>query len=355
LELCSNRPEGGTTPSLGFVQAVVDRFASTNVQVHALIRPRPGDFVYTPSEFDVMLRDILAVRSCGADGVVCGIIDAQGKIDVERMKVVRQYSSKMILTFHRCFDLLSSSSSLESDFDLVLREINCDRLLTSGKSSSVCTLEGLDNLAHLVAFQKGSEGGWAKGKAVVAAAGINEQNVASLISATGVRAIHVGNSVCGSAGPVEYSSSSSSSSFSFSVTSAVTMGPSSNGQTWDAVRSDKVQALVAAAGTQWATDDLPPPPPPPPPLPLPLALPLPPTSPQTLLTYASPFLGSGSVEREKRRYPRLHRQFLNGPEAISSDSLDDESGEGVTVDNPFATENAGTYILVTEKEAIVSR
>jgi len=328
LELCSNRPEGGTTPSLGFVQAVVDRFASTNVQVHALIRPRPGDFVYTPAEFDVMLRDILAVRSCGADGVVCGIINAQGKIDVDRMKVVRQYSSKLILTFHRCFDLLSSSSSLESDFNLVLKEINCDRLLTSGKSSSACTLEGLDNLAHLVAFQRGSEGGWAKGKAIVAAAGINAQNVVTLLSATGIRAIHVGNSVCGSAGPAS--------------TSAVTMGASSNGQTWDAVRSDKVQALVAAAATQWDTDDLPPPPPPP------LPLPLPPT-------FTSPTLGSASTEREKRRRPRPHRHYLNGPEAISSDSLDDESAEGVTVDNP--TETAGTYILITEKEggSIVSR
>ena len=48
LEICSNRNEGGTTPSLGFVEECISRFQLPNaVSVHVLIRPRPGNFKYS--------------------------------------------------------------------------------------------------------------------------------------------------------------------------------------------------------------------------------------------------------------------------------------------------------------------
>jgi copper homeostasis protein len=36
--------------------------------VNVLVRPRVGDFVYSPAEVEVMLRDIEAARTAGADG-----------------------------------------------------------------------------------------------------------------------------------------------------------------------------------------------------------------------------------------------------------------------------------------------
>lgn len=68
LELCANRPEGGTTPNIGFVEECVNLCRSLDVQVHVLIRPRPGDFVYSKREFEVIERDIAAVKIAGADG-----------------------------------------------------------------------------------------------------------------------------------------------------------------------------------------------------------------------------------------------------------------------------------------------
>jgi copper homeostasis protein len=68
VEICSDRPEGGTTPSIGLVEEAVKLCSKHNVEVHVLIRPRAGDFVYSKEEFEVMKRDILAAKVAGADG-----------------------------------------------------------------------------------------------------------------------------------------------------------------------------------------------------------------------------------------------------------------------------------------------
>lgn len=68
LELCANRLEGGTTPSIGFIEEVVKLCRSLSVEVNVLIRPRPGDFVYSEAEFELIQRDILAAKVAGVDG-----------------------------------------------------------------------------------------------------------------------------------------------------------------------------------------------------------------------------------------------------------------------------------------------
>ena len=68
LELCSNRIEGGITPSIGFVEECVRLFKDNGTEIHVLIRPRPGDFCYTNNEFSHIERDILAVSRAGVTG-----------------------------------------------------------------------------------------------------------------------------------------------------------------------------------------------------------------------------------------------------------------------------------------------
>ena len=46
-----------------------------------LIRPREGDFVYTPIERQAIVAEAEAVLSIGADKVVCGGLLANGSID----------------------------------------------------------------------------------------------------------------------------------------------------------------------------------------------------------------------------------------------------------------------------------
>jgi copper homeostasis protein len=73
VELCSNLPEGGVTPSAGLIEAVRARIS---IGLHLIIRPRPGDFCYAEEEIEVMRRDIAAAKNLRADGVVFGILDA---------------------------------------------------------------------------------------------------------------------------------------------------------------------------------------------------------------------------------------------------------------------------------------
>ena len=41
IEVCSDRPQGGVTPSYGLVEELVARYKNT-VEIHCLVRPRPG-------------------------------------------------------------------------------------------------------------------------------------------------------------------------------------------------------------------------------------------------------------------------------------------------------------------------
>lgn len=54
--------------------------------VHPIVRPRGGDFCYTEEEFAAMLNDIRMVRDLGFPGLVTGVLDADGQVDIPRMK-----------------------------------------------------------------------------------------------------------------------------------------------------------------------------------------------------------------------------------------------------------------------------
>lgn len=47
---------------------------SVTLPVFVMIRPRGGDFLYSPDEFAVMKQDIASLKLAGADGMVFGIL-----------------------------------------------------------------------------------------------------------------------------------------------------------------------------------------------------------------------------------------------------------------------------------------
>ena len=147
LELCSDRPQGGITPSLALIEEAVKHVAGTDVLVHVLIRPRPGGFVYSSAEFDLMVRDVLTAKEAGAHGVVVGVLTPAGDIDLARLRTLRAVAGEgMVLTFHRAFDV-SSGDALQELEQLV--RVGCDRLLTSGKSACAMDRDGTALLAKL--------------------------------------------------------------------------------------------------------------------------------------------------------------------------------------------------------------
>lgn len=85
-------------------------------------------FCYSDDEFAVMQRDLLAAKQPGADGVVLGILDLDGRIDIQRTKQLVALAAPMQVTFHRAFDM--SGDLIRSLCDLQTTGIH--RKLTSG-------------------------------------------------------------------------------------------------------------------------------------------------------------------------------------------------------------------------------
>ena len=144
IELCCARSDGGLTPSLGLIKEAVTLVQNSDSFLNILIRPRVGNFVYSDVEFEIILKDIIAAKDAGADGVVVGFLDVTGAVNKSQLAEARRVSQEMELTFHRAFDVCANPSQALED---IIAE-GCDRLLTSGCCSSAGSDE-VSNRLHL--------------------------------------------------------------------------------------------------------------------------------------------------------------------------------------------------------------
>lgn len=174
VELCDNLLEGGTTPSFGTIAAARDRLWIT---LNVIIRPRGGDFLYSDDEFEVMRRDILACKKIGVDGVVIGLLTADGDIDVARTRELVQLAAPMQVTFHRAFDVARNPQQALED----IIACGCNRLLSSGQEPTA--LAGAAQLAQL-REQAGDR------LSVMPGAGVRANNIAELVRQTGCSEFH---------------------------------------------------------------------------------------------------------------------------------------------------------------------
>jgi len=176
VELCSSLPEGGVTPSAGMIAAVR---GAVSIDIQVMVRPRGSDFCYSEVECAVMRRDVLMARQLGANGVVFGILDLNGSVDVRRTAELAQLAAPMAVTFHRAFDCSRDLFVSLAE----LQEAGVARVLTSGGRKTAA--EGAETIARLVTAASGRI-------VVMAGGGIRSHNVGSLIERTGVREIHSG-------------------------------------------------------------------------------------------------------------------------------------------------------------------
>ena len=174
VELCSSLFDGGVTPSAGLIATVRQ---TISIGLHVMIRPRGGDFCYSNDEFQIMQRDILMAKQLGADGVALGILDLDGKVEVDRTRQLVDLAAPLKVTYHRAFDM--SSDLFASLRDLQTIGVHC--VLTSGGKESAA--EGADTLKRLVEAASDTI-------AIMAGCGIEDHNVSTLIERTGVREIH---------------------------------------------------------------------------------------------------------------------------------------------------------------------
>jgi len=130
IELCANLAEGGTTPSYAHIKKCREAFT---IPLFPIIRPRGGDFLYNKDEFEIMKNDIRLCKELGCEGIVIGLLNMDGTIDMTRTAELIDLAYPLEVTFHRAFDRCKDPfAALEE-----LVEIGCQRILTSGQQPSV--------------------------------------------------------------------------------------------------------------------------------------------------------------------------------------------------------------------------
>ncbi|MDE5843672.1 MAG: copper homeostasis protein CutC [Muribaculaceae bacterium] len=172
IELCSGLAEGGLTPSLATIE-----FATAQIPTNVLIRPRGGDFVYSPAEIAVMERDIEAAVAADASGVVVGALTPDGKVDSEACSRLLAKGAGLDNTFHRAFDVVADPfEALETIISLGFK-----RILTSGQAATA--LQGADLIAALRRRAAGRI-------LIMAGAGISPANAVEILRNTGADELH---------------------------------------------------------------------------------------------------------------------------------------------------------------------
>jgi copper homeostasis protein len=175
VELCSALELGGLTPGDGLLRTCL-QLAGDSVAVRVLVRPRAGDFCYSPEEFSAMLAEVRRCRELGAEGVVSGVLLPDGRVDEPRTRQLVEAADGIGFTFHRAFD--QCQDPMEA-LEAVIR-CGADTLLTSGQAT---TAPQGANLLEQLARAAG------KRIQILAGGGIRPDNVVQLVS-IGLAGIH---------------------------------------------------------------------------------------------------------------------------------------------------------------------
>ena len=175
IELCAALALSGLTPSPGLMRLA----ATTGTPAYAMIRPRPGDYLYSDADLDVMRGDLDAARAAGLPGAVIGVSRPSGALDGDRLAALCDHARGLglRLTLHRAFDLVPDfPAALEQAIDL-----GFERVLTSGGARTAP--EGANQIAALVAQAAGRI-------SVMPGSGLTPDTAAAVLRRTGAGEAH---------------------------------------------------------------------------------------------------------------------------------------------------------------------
>ncbi|MES1220400.1 MAG: copper homeostasis protein CutC [Bacteroidota bacterium] len=174
IELCANLAEGGTTASYGHIRQCRETF---DVLIYPIIRPRGGDFLFTSEEFNIMLQDVKVCKELGCDGVVIGLLNKDGSIDIKRTSQLIEAAYPLGITFHRAFD--RCRDPFEAMEQLI--SIGCERILTSGQKPSAP--DAVDVIAEL---NKAAD----ERIIIMPGSGVRKENIKMIAEKTGCTEFH---------------------------------------------------------------------------------------------------------------------------------------------------------------------
>jgi copper homeostasis protein len=174
IELCENYPEGGLTPSADLFTSARSHYDG---KIFVMLRPRPGDFVYTHFEEEVILAEADRFARLGADGFVSGFLTASGEINYRQTSRLVRTCAPLPVTFHRAFDVVQGWR--EAIDGLV--EAGCKRILTSGGQPAA--MEGRFRLAEMMDYASGRI-------IILPGGGVRSSNLREIMKTCGPAEIH---------------------------------------------------------------------------------------------------------------------------------------------------------------------
>lgn len=167
LELCSALLAGGLTPWVDLLRQIRE---VSKIPIRCLMRPRPGDFLYSEEEVLLMQRQICTLHTAGADGFVVGILTPEGQLDLGRTGLLCKAAEGAGLTLHRAIDV--SRDPLQTWQDAA--QLGIDTVLTSGAAASC--LKGQETIGQLLDLH-GKHGG----PEILIGAGVNADVIRGML------------------------------------------------------------------------------------------------------------------------------------------------------------------------------
>lgn len=174
VELNSAMFLGGLTPSVGTVREA----KRAGLPVMAMVRPREGGFCYTEHEFAAMREDAQALLEAGADGIVFGILRADGTVDEERCARLLELVRGRPAVFHRAIDVVPD---WRAALDTLCR-LGFSRVLTSGQNPNVYF--GAETVRAMREYAAGRI-------EILPGAGLTPGNAREVLDATGCTQMHI--------------------------------------------------------------------------------------------------------------------------------------------------------------------
>lgn len=180
VELCDNLSVGGTTPSYGVIRAAVALAGERGVGVMCMIRPRGGDFEYTPDEAAMMRDDLAMAKRLGVTGVVFGCL-RDGHLDRALTSELVELADGVDVTFHMAFDALPADEQLGAIDWLAGQGVS--RILTHGGPAGTPIEDSLGRLRAYVDRAAGRV-------TILPGGGITWENAEHIASELGVCEVH---------------------------------------------------------------------------------------------------------------------------------------------------------------------
>ncbi len=174
VEMCSALALGGLTPTA----ALMAQARAAQIAAVAMIRPRPGDFVWAADEVDHMQAEIGVALELGMQGIVIGANRPDGRLDTKVLKtLLKDIDPSVEKVLHRCIDL--TPDPVEA-VDTAIA-LGFDRILTSG--GALRAVDGLSVLRAMVDRARARV-------QILPGSGITADNVAGLLALLPVNQVH---------------------------------------------------------------------------------------------------------------------------------------------------------------------